>query len=147
MRTLILAIGNPARGDDALAPLLVERLAAKPLPPGTERLAVIQLQPEMAFDLIGYGRVVLVDAGIGTPPPFAFEPLFPRRDDSWTSHRLSPWALLQICHEVLKTPPPPAFLLTISGERFDLGAPLSEKGHHHLERAFLFLRRWLHRFR
>lgn len=142
-RTLILGYGNPARGDDALGPLLVERLEKTPLPPEITLLSEMQLQPELIFDLAERERVVFIDAGLETPPPWTFERIEPGGNATFTTHTLSPQALLQIYREVLQAEPPPSFLLTIRGERFELGTPLSPEAQEHLEQAFGFLRHWL----
>ena len=66
---LVLAVGNPSRGDDALGPELAARLEAAALP-GVEVITEFQLQVENALDLEGRERVIFVDAGTGTPAPF-----------------------------------------------------------------------------
>ncbi|BCX89650.1 hypothetical protein MIN45_P2023 [Methylomarinovum tepidoasis] len=141
MRTLILGYGNPGRGDDGLGPALVERLEFHGVAAVLE--TAMQLQPEHIFDLAACGRALLVDTGTGTPAPFTFEPLVPRRDASFTTHALSPWMLLALYEETLRRPPPPAFLLTIRGERFGLGEALSPAAVAHLGQAETFVHRWL----
>ena len=63
---LVIGIGNPSRGDDAIGPLAVERLEALALP-GVELLTDFQLQVEHALDLIGRRDLshlkILFDAG------------------------------------------------------------------------------------
>jgi hydrogenase maturation protease len=63
---LVIGIGNPSRGDDALGPLFIERveiLLADELARGQiELLTDFQLQLEHALDLAGRARVVFVDA-------------------------------------------------------------------------------------
>ena len=66
---LVLAVGNPSRGDDALGPMLAERLESAALP-GVEVITEFQLQVENALDLEGRERVIFVDAGVGTGGPF-----------------------------------------------------------------------------
>jgi len=65
---LVLAVGNPSRGDDALGPELAARLEAAALP-GVEVIVEFQLQVENALDLVGRERVIFIDAGTGTPAP------------------------------------------------------------------------------
>lgn len=60
---LIIGIGNPSRGDDALGPLAIERLEALDLA-GVELLTDFQLQVEYALDLAGRRRVIFVDASV-----------------------------------------------------------------------------------
>ncbi len=123
--TLVFGWGNASRGDDALGPLFVEQLHALALP-GVECLDDYQLQPEHALDLIGRERVLFVDASLCSPAPFEATTLAPRRDASFSSHAMSPAALLQAYIDVQGVAPPPATLLAIRGERFDLGEPMSE---------------------
>jgi len=58
---LIIGIGNPSRGDDALGPLAAQRLAELALP-GVEVLTDFQLQVEHALDLLGRREAIFVDA-------------------------------------------------------------------------------------
>lgn len=139
---LVFGWGNASRGDDALGPLLVERLRALALP-GVECLDDYQLQPEHALDLIGRERVLFVDAGLTCTAPFEATTLTPQRDASFSSHAMSPAALLQAYVDVQGTAPPPATLLAIRGERFELGEPLSEAARLNLEAALTWARAFL----
>ncbi len=135
---LIFAYGNPSRGDDALGPLLLERLAALNLP-GVELLTDFQLQVEHALDLQGRERVLFIDASVSCPPPYLFTRLQPQQDASYTSHAMSPAALLQACLD-LHGSAPPAWLLAVRGDNFELGEELSAGARRNLEQAFLLLR-------
>lgn len=132
--TLVFGWGNASRGDDALGPLFVERLRALGLE-GVECLDDYQLQPEHALDLIGRERVLFVDASLAAASPFEATPLAPRRDASFSSHAMSPAALLQAFVDVQGTAPPPATLLAIRGEAFELGEPMREAARLNLEAA------------
>ena len=92
---LIIAWGNRSRGDDAVGPLLLD-LLRKALDddqtPLVDLLEEHQLQPELALDLVGRDRVLLIDADVTVTPPFAVEPVEPGRDASLASHTLSPRA-------------------------------------------------------
>jgi len=59
MRTLLLACGNPLRGDDGVASAVLELIAPSPL--HTQR-AVQQLTPELAEEVGKFARVVFIDA-------------------------------------------------------------------------------------
>ena len=137
---LIFAYGNPSRGDDALGPLLLERLEALHLPQ-VELLTDFQLQVEHAIDLQGRERVLFIDASVSCPPPFAFSRLTPAKDRSFTSHAMSPSAVLQAYQE-LYGEAPPAWLLAVCGETFELGEPLSPAARHNLEQAFELLQKF-----
>lgn len=133
---LIFAYGNPSRGDDALGPILLERLEALNVP-RIELLTDFQLQVEHSMDLQGRERVLFIDASVSCSAPFAFSRLAPLKDSSFTSHAMSPEAVLQACLE-LYGEAPPAWLLAVRGETFELGEPLSESAQRNLEQAFEF---------
>ena len=132
--TLVFGWGNASRGDDALGPLFIERLRAL-APPGVECLDDYQLQPEHALDLLARERVLFVDASLVCTAPFEVSPLQPQRDASFSSHAMSPGALLQAYVDVHGRAPPPATLLAIRGGRFELGEPMSEAALSNLEAA------------
>ena len=127
-RVLLLGWGNPGRGDDAIGPRLLERLEAEAgrHPEWGEHGFVtdFQLQPEHALDLEGAGQVLFVDASASSPAPYAFTRVTPSRDRSFSTHALSPQALLAVV-EGLEGVAPPAWLLAVRGEHFELGAPMS----------------------
>jgi hydrogenase maturation protease len=131
---LVFGWGNASRGDDAIGPVFIERLRALALP-GVECLDDYQLQPEHALDLAGREGVLFVDASHTCRAPFEVTALQPQRDASFSSHAMSPAALLQAFVDVHGSVPPPATLLAIRGERFDLGEPMSEAAQAHLETA------------
>jgi hydrogenase maturation protease len=148
-RLLVMACGNPSRGDDALGPLLVERLG---LDAGLQRAGVttltdFQLQIEHVLDLSGRERVIFVDAAMSGPEPFAFVPLRPSPDASYSTHALSPGALLWLYRKVTGEEPPPARLIAVRGYGFELGAPLTQRASANLERALGFLSLLLRRVR
>lgn len=146
---LILAVGNPSRGDDALGPLFLERLA-EGLElhgdwDGVELLTDFQLQIEHAVDLEERELVLFVDASVFCPPPFQFTRPRPAQDVRYTSHALSPAAVLHVYAQVHHAPPPPAFQLAIRGESFELGEPLGAAAEANLAAALAFAERLLAR--
>jgi hydrogenase maturation protease len=136
---LVLAVGNPSRGDDALGPALAARLEAA-CPPGVEVIVEFQLQVENALDLVGRERVIFVDAGTGTPAPFELRSVAAQPEFLHTSHALSPEAVLATYLRVTGTAPPAAWLLCVRGESFALGESLSAGAAANLEAAWLELR-------
>lgn len=135
---LVFGFGNPSRGDDALGPEFVRRLEARfpdELARGElEVLTDYQLQVEHALDLRDRQRVYFVDAGAaGTA--VELRPLEAARDASFTTHLLSPQALLHTFEQVEQRAAPSAWLITIPGETFELGAPMSASAARHLEEA------------
>jgi len=139
---LIFGWGNPSRGDDALGPLFVERIEALALP-GVECLTDFQLQVEHALDLENRSRILFVDASFEAAAPFAVTPLEASRDASFTTHAMTPEAVMQVYEELHDEAPPPCTLLAIRGERFELGESLSPGAVAHLDAALDWTRQWL----
>jgi hydrogenase maturation protease len=140
---LVLACGNPSRGDDALGPLLIDRLVGAGGRRCIETLADFQLQIEHVLDLEWRSRVIFVDAVAAGPEPFAFVPARPRADASLSTHSIRPSALLGLFRRVAGKEPPSAWVLAIRGYGFELGAPLSDRAAANLDRALVFLTRLL----
>ncbi len=137
---LLIGCGNPSRGDDALGPELLRRAEALRAP-GLEVLEDFQLQIELSLDLVGRELVLFVDASVAAAAPFEFRRLHPARDESWSTHTLHPEAVLHVFQVVQRREPPPAYLLAVRGEAFDLGKPLSEAATRNLAAASAFLAR------
>ena len=141
---LVLAWGNPSRGDDALGPELAARLEASGAAAGVaEILTDFQLQPEHATDLDGRTLVLFVDASTSCPPPFAFSRVAAVRDASFSSHAMSPAALLAAYEVVFGRAAPPAYVLAIRGDCFELGEPIGEGPRQSLDAAAAFALRLL----
>lgn len=138
-RRLVIGVGNPSRGDDAVGPLAVERLAALELP-DVELLTDFQLQVEYLLDMAGRDTVVFIDATVDPGvESFTFEPIRAERDGSFSSHELSPQAVLAAYEQHYRTPPPPSHVLAIRGHGFELGAGLSAETAASLDAALGFL--------
>jgi len=139
---LIFGWGNPGRGDDALGPLFVERVEALNLP-GVECLTDFQLQVEHALDLQGRERILFVDASVDAAPPYCQRRLFPARDATFTTHAMTPEAVMHVYTDLNDAEPPPCTLLAIRGERFELGEALSPLAASHLDAALAWALDWL----
>ena len=145
--TLIFGWGNPSRGDDALGPLFVEHftaLAARHPEWGeVECLTDFQLQVEHALDLQGRRRVLFVDASLDAPPPCTLARIEAARDASFTTHAMSPQAVLKVYADIDDSEPPPCWLLAIRAESCELGEGLSESAQDHLSEALLAAVAWM----
>lgn len=139
---LIFGWGNPSRGDDALGPLLVERIEALHLP-GVECLTDFQLQVEHALDLENRERILFVDASIEAEAPFHHSRLFPARDASFSTHAITPESVMQVFVDLHDEDPPPCHQLAIRGESFELGEPLTTQASANLESALQWTLAWL----
>lgn len=145
--TLVFSWGNPSRGDDALGPLFVEHFSAlaarHPEWGAVECLTDFQLQVEHALDLQGRRRVLFVDASVDAPAPCTLARIEAARDDSFTTHAMSPQAVLKVFAEIDDGEPPPCWLLAIRGERFELGEDLSAGAGENLAAALERAVRWI----
>lgn len=147
LAALVIGIGNLSRGDDALGHRVLDALEAEALPDTAfDCLPVFQLQPEHALDLVGRPGVLIVDAARADHAPgVQLTRLQPSRDASWTSHALSPAALLQLCLDLHAGTPqavPPVWLLSVAGDRFELGDDLSAGAEARLVEAVDRARQW-----
>lgn len=145
LRIVIFGYGNPSRGDDALGPELLGRLQTE-LANQTgicdwKGVTDFQLQIEHAHDLLNRDLALFIDASMSSPTPFDFRRLTPRRDISYTSHAMSPAAVLYGFELAYGTAPPPSYMLSIRGEEFALGNPLSTAARAHLEGGLDFAKR------
>jgi hydrogenase maturation protease len=143
---LVIAVGNPSRGDDALGPALLERLQGE----GVERdgsvelLTDFQLQVEHALDLQGRRAVLFVDAA--WPGATHGAMLTPICADTWlppASHALRPQGVLHVAETLNNGGAPPAWQLAIEGRTFALGEPLSATAERHLQHALRLALDWL----
>lgn len=137
-RVVVIAVGNPSRGDDALGPLLLERIAAAF--PEVAVLGDFQLQIEHALDLKSAELVLFIDAASGLDVPFTFNEIGPEAGNAVLTHALSPEAVLEVFQRIENRTPPPAFVLGLRGCVFDLGTPLSSEASAALEVAWEFIR-------
>jgi hydrogenase maturation protease len=143
---LVLGWGNRSRGDDALGPLCLEALRdalPAPLQDPVEFLDDYQLQIEFALDLVGRERILFIDASLICAAPFAVRQAEPRHDSTISSHALSPEALLQVFVDLQGCAPPPATVLAIRGEAFELGAPMTASAQAHLAAAVAWAMDWI----
>lgn len=145
--TLIFGWGNPSRGDDALGPMFVDRIEAMAqVHPDWGEICFqtdFQLQVEHALDLRRHARVLFVDASSSCPPPFQLLEVHPSKDKSFSTHSMSPAAVLQVYCEIERNPPPPACLLAIRGNSFELGEPLGIEAGRNLIDALAWAEIWL----
>jgi len=120
---MIIGYGNPLRGDDGVGWRVAEALAAEL--PTEEALTVHLLTPELAEPISRARLVVFVDAAVGDlPGQIHCFPLAPATGRP-SSHETNPAGLLALAAELFGSCPP-AHMVTITGESFDVGETLSE---------------------
>ena len=139
---LIFALGNPARGDDALALWLVKSLAREISQAHAQLIVNYQLQIEHALEFANRKLLLFIDAGDKTHAPFEFAPVVADQAMQHSTHSLSPAALLQVARKI-EVEMPPAFALVVSGQSFALGDSLSTTAVANLTTATDFAKRLL----
>jgi hydrogenase maturation protease len=145
---LVLAVGNPSRGDDAIGPALLDALHAQGVDAGgeVELLTDFQLQIEHALDLKGRHAVLFVDAArpgaVATAGGVALVPLSAAAALPALSHALTPAAVLHVAAR-LGGPVPPAWQLAVAGEAFGLGEAMSVEAQARLVTALAFAQGWI----
>ncbi|WP_295882879.1 hydrogenase maturation protease [uncultured Thiohalocapsa sp.] len=126
MHTLIIGYGSPIRGDDAVGPLLADRIAEQLAlghwPAGTQVQARHILTAEIVADLKQAGRVIFIDAAADTPAgEVRTLPLKPDPTAlSTMAHFHDPRELLAWC-EGLYGSAPEAWLVSVGGAAWDYG--------------------------
>ena len=146
---LILTYGNPSRGDDALGPAMFELLEQHKLETSqldeVDLFTDFQLQIEHAVDLEDREYVLFIDASVSCSEPFECYPLHADRDDSFTTHAMSPAAVLAVYQQINHHEPPPAYLLTIRAYEFGLGLEMSTQARMNLQKAYRYItdRQWV----
>jgi hydrogenase maturation protease len=140
-KILIIGIGNSSRSDDGLGWKFLEHL-----PEETAYVNLqyrFQLQVEDADFIKDYGTVIFVDATEKTVPDgFQFSACDPVSfQDSFTSHRLEPSAVLWLCSEIYDSCPD-AYLMAISGDIWELKEGLSPNAVNNLTKALKYFHEW-----
>jgi hydrogenase maturation protease len=137
-RALVIGYGNPGRQDDGLGPALAEALAARGIP-GLRVESDYQLTIEDAADVAGCDVVVFADAALSGPEPFSFRPVEPRRAVGFSSHSVTPEAVLALARDLFGAAAR-GYVLAVRGYRFDeFGELLSRRAEGNLAAALRFL--------
>ncbi|HVM76525.1 MAG TPA: hydrogenase maturation protease [Candidatus Saccharimonadales bacterium] len=132
-RTLILACGNPLRGDDAVALHLARQLREELAGPGLTVHTTQQWTPELAEPLSHCELAIFLDASQRFSPGFVHcESVVPLAGASHTllTHSCSPALLLSMSRQFYNLMPPRAFSITIGAQTFAFSfslSPLVEK--------------------
>jgi hydrogenase maturation protease len=140
---LIFGYGNLSRGDDALGPLLLDYIENQCDLTEIELLTDFQLQIEHALDLEQRSLVLFVDASVACINSFEFSQLSAARDKSYTTHAMSPAAVLAVYVSIKEQAQPPCFLMSIKAESMELGEGLSKAAENNLQQACLFVKQLL----
>lgn len=128
-RGLVLACGNPFRGDDAAAIRVAESLSCGYCDAETEIRTEVQWLPEMAEQISEAALVIFVDASTEIPAGAVcvrlLTPAEPPRQA--LTHATSPESLLLLARELYHAQPKEAYLVSIGGESFAQSNQLTER--------------------
>lgn len=142
---LVFAYGNPSRGDDALGPAMFDLLEKYKRESNelecVDLLTDYQLQIEHAIDLEHREGVLFIDAGVSSSSPYEFTKLQAEQDDSYTTHAMSPAAVLAVFLKINQREPPASYMLTVRGYEFSLGQPITEQAIINLQQSYEFIKR------
>lgn len=140
---VVFAVGNPSRGDDAIGPTLCrhldERLQTRGLADQVELIEDFQLNIEHALDLCDRRLALFVDADEQTSAPYKFARAVPSTAIGHSTHALPPENVLSVYRQTERSQPPPAFVLGVRGECFELGEGLSRGAQANLDAACALL--------
>lgn len=119
---LVIGYGSPIRGDDAIGPLVADRLQRLNLPDWVRVEARHILTAELAAELAEVQQVVFLDAAVDVAPgELRCQPLAPDASAlSSMAHFHDPRELLAWC-QGLYDRVPEAWLITAGGTEFDYG--------------------------
>ena len=139
---LVFTWGNPSRGDDAIGPQIYDLLINEALE-DVDVLTDFQLQIEHVVDLEKRERVIFVDASVSGKAAFEFHQIQADKDDSYTTHAMSPQSLLAVYEQVNKQAAPTSFMLSVRGYEFGLGLAMSDEAIDNLNEAVAFIKQRL----
>ena len=135
----VFAWGNVSRGDDAIGAILAQKITDLGHP-AIEVVEDHQLQLEHVMDIREDVPLLFMDASVALDEGFRLEKLVPERDESISTHAMSPSALLDLYEQTLGTPPPSAWMLHVSGNSFELGEDVSAAASAAIQQAWDFVK-------
>ncbi len=139
---LIYGYGNLGRQDDGMGVVFVEALEQWAEAEHIPRLtfdANYQLNAEDALAVAGHDVVIFADATRDNIERFAFRRLTPQPGLSFSTHALSPEAVLALCAELYDRRPE-AYLLTIQGQSWEPNGVMTPAAREHLAAALEFIK-------
>lgn len=136
-RMLVIGYGNPGRLDDGLGPAMAAALEQCCIE-GVEIDSDYQLTVEDAAQIANVDLVVFIDASTDGKEPFDFYPIKPKEDLSFSTHHISPEAVVDLAANLFDSRPS-AYMLSIRGYEFNhFEESLSMQARDNLEAALEF---------
>ncbi len=140
---LFFGYGNPSRGDDAIGPLIIDALLMQNrftrVQERFDALTDFQCQIEHTLDIHQRMHIVFIDAQIDLKQPFLYRKISALQDNTYTTHSMSPQALLQVYRQIYNMDEPDSYLLTIDAHEFKLGTSVSQRSKYGMEQALDFI--------
>ncbi|MEW5815713.1 MAG: hydrogenase maturation protease [Spirochaetota bacterium] len=137
-KILVIGFGNPAREDDGLGPKIAEKLESYKIEGVTVDIDY-QLTVEEAAAVAEHDTVIFMDASVDGEEPFTFSKITPQFKDSFSSHSITPEAVVGLAKELFNSEVE-AYMLGIRGYSFSMfNEELTEKAGENMEKAYLFL--------
>ncbi len=141
IQTLVIACGNPLRGDDGVGPAAADIMKWWQVP-GIKVLAVHQLVPELVDEMKGVERVLFIDAATNIESAFQAGVIVPKKSRRFFGHYETPANLLALMYE-LEGRAPDAYQVSISARSFRHSAEMTKKAQEHLHTALAWIRDFL----
>ena len=136
---IVFAWGNESRGDDGIGPVFARRLREL----DDARVEIVedfQLNIEHVTDFRGRTPLLFVDASVAIESGFAIEQIGPSDEGNFSTHAISPQALLNVHRQTTSEPQPPAYLLHVAAREFALGDDMGETAQNAIDEAFAFVK-------
>jgi hydrogenase maturation protease len=136
-RVLVLGYGNPGREDDGLGPAAaaeIERMGW----PNVTVCNNYQLVIEDVLDIAAADIVWFIDASRNGAEPYTTQKLSPAMDVTFTSHIVSPEALLAMAEQYYGKSPR-AYLMGVRGYDFKFIERLSDRAQSNLKQSVTLL--------
>lgn len=142
-KILLYGYGNPGRLDDGLGPALAATFEHATSEWFTVE-ANYQLTVEDAQLVAEHDVVIFADASLDGPEPFSLARVRGQARSSFSTHSLSPAAVLGLAHELFAAKTR-GYLLALRGYRFDeFGEELSSGAKANLDAARTLIKEMLH---
>ena len=138
LNILLIGYGNPGRLDDGLGPAVADAIEKKVLP-GVTVDSNYQLSVEDADAIAKNDVVLFVDADTSGPEPFWIERVDPEKEISFSSHSISPNALMDMSANMFGGHAK-GYIVGIRGYEFnEFGERLSLQAVHNMNETIAFL--------
>ena len=113
--------------------------------PGLSVIEDHQLNIEHVTDMPSGGDVLFIDASVEVEEGIKLERIGPSDDGNFSTHAISPQALLNVYVQTMKEPAPDAWLLHVAARNFELGSAPGGTATRAIEEAGRFLEALLER--